>query len=116
MIDISKIKKLLPESELSEIQPCTTKGKVQFHLLLSGKREITHKILDISYLAGAMDADKNFSDIKKSPELGVVKAKYENADLSVLASGRVVVRNVDDEKQAQNILETLAPILKNSIF
>ncbi len=116
MMDVSKIESVLPDAEVGEIRPCTTPGAVQFHLLAKGKKKPTDRILDVAELARLLDAESSTKDIKLSQELGVVRAKCRGADISALASGRVVVRSVKDEKTAQNILETLAPIIKESLF
>lgn len=116
MIDISKIRKSLPDCELSEIRPCATPGKVQFHLLVSGKNPPTNKIIDITQLAGLLEGDDKFKEVKSSTDLGVVKAGYGDVEISALASGRVVVKKADDEEHAQQLLEVLAPLLKKSIF
>ncbi len=116
MMDIPKIKKFLPDAELSELRPCATAGKVQLHLLVSGKKAPMKKAIDVPRLERLLSSDKRFSKIKSSGELGVVKASYGSAEMSVLASGRVVVKEADDEKKSQEILEALAPMLKKSLF
>jgi ArsR family metal-binding transcriptional regulator len=116
MIDISKIRKILPDCELSELRPCATAGKVQFHLLVAGRKDPMKTVIDVLKLEKLLSSDKRFSKIKSSSELGVVKASYGSVEISVLASGRVVVKKANDERTSQEILETLAPMLKESIF
>lgn len=116
MMDISGIKKSLPGAELSEVKPCTTAGKVQLHLLVAGRKDLMTKVLDINKLEKVIKGDKRFSSVKASAELGVVKATYGGAEISALASGRVVVKKAEDEKKAHELLENLAPLLKKSLF
>lgn len=116
MINTTKIKKILPKSELGEIRPCTAPGKVQFHLLVAGKVELSRKVIDIKKLEKTMQSSDKFLGIKMSKELGVVKASYKGAEISILQSGRVVVRQANDEKHAQELLENLAPMLKDALM
>jgi|GEM_PF-2490687 len=116
MMDTSKIESILPGSELGEIRPCTTAGRVQFHLLVSREKNPTSKIVDISKLVEVLKGDDRFHGLKSSTDLGVVKADYGSADVSILAGGRVVVKKCADEKEVQRILEALAPLLKQSFF
>jgi len=115
-MDTSNIEKILPNCQLSELRPCASHQKVQFHLIIEGKKDITEKIVDIPKLTDLLKSHNAFNEIKFSTELGVVKARYSGAKISVLASGRVVVREVDNEELAKELLEVLAPLLKNSIF
>jgi len=115
MIDISKIRKILPGCELSKLRPCTTPGKVQFHLLVSGSPS-AKKVIDIRKLERLLSADKMFSDIKSSAELGVVKASRGGVEISALASGRVVVKKAADEQESMKVLAALAPSVKKSLF
>ncbi len=116
MMDKSKIKEFLPDSELSEIRPCTTPGKVQFHLTVGGSEDPTAKRLDVRKLAGLLEDAGGFTDIKHSEDLGVARARSGGAEISVLASGRAVVRKAEDEEEAGRMLEKLAPLLKDSLF
>ncbi len=115
-MDISKIKKILPDAELSEIRPCTAPGKVQLHLLVAGKKDLGAKAIDVLKLEILLNGRKGFSEIKSSSELGVVKAHYNGAEISALASGRVVVKKCVDEKKAQELLEELVPMLKKALI
>ena len=114
-MDISKVKKILPDCELSEIRPCTTPGKVQFHLLVKQSERPTAKVLDVTKLEKLMHGGE-FKNIVSSKELGVVKANLGVTTISILASGRVVVRKAENEEAAQKLLEDLAPTLKQSLF
>jgi len=116
MMDISKVKEFLPNCKLGEIRPCTAPGKVQFHLLVSGKKNFDAKVLDVLKLEKLLLDDKSFSEVKSSEELGVVKAKHGDIEISALTSGRVVVKKCLDEKHARELLETLAPMLKKALF
>lgn len=114
-MDISNIKKSLPEAELSELRPCTAPGKIQFHLLVAGGKDLATKIIDVLKLEKILSENKRFSEIKSSAELGVVKAVYGGAEIAALASGRVVVKKCEDEKTAQELLEVLAPLIKQAL-
>jgi len=116
MIITTKIQKILPNCELGEIRPCLTKGKVQFHLLVVGRKDPMTRALNLRKLETLMAKDKRFSDIRSSEELGVIKASYKGAEMSILASGRVVVRKANDESHAKELLEALAPMLKASLI
>jgi len=105
----------LPGCELSELRPCTTPGKVQFHLLVSCGPP-AQKVIDIQKLEGLLSADKMFSGITSSAELGVVKASCSGAEISVLASGRVVVKKAADEREAVKVLSAIATSIKKSLF
>lgn len=119
-MDLSKIKKSLPGCELGEIRPCTAPGKVQFHLVVSkdtpGAAGPRTKVIDVKILYNALKADPRFGEVKSSAELGVVKAAYKGADISAMASGRVVVRKAGNEALAQGLLEAIAPALKRSLL
>jgi len=115
-MNTSKIKSLLPGSEISEIRPCTAPGKLQFHLMVGGRGDLMTRIVDISMLAILLEEHPLFSDVKASQELGVVRARYKDVELSILASGRAVVKKVSDRKEAQDILEALAPLIKKALF
>lgn len=115
-MNTSKIEAILPDSKLGEIRPCTTPGKLQFHLLVKDRRNLSSKILDIPKLTKALSNDKRFSEVKSSEELGVVKAKYGEAEITVLMSGRIVVKKTSSEGEAQETLENLAPLVRDSIF
>ena len=112
-MDISKVKKFLPNCKLGEIRPCTTPGTLQFHLLVDATAEPTGKIINLKKLLELIPI--NF-ETKYSEELGVIKAVNENAELAILASGRVVLKKAKDEEKAKEILEELAPLLKESLF
>lgn len=116
MMDASKIKNSLPEAELSEIRPCTAPGKVQFHLLVAGKKDLSKKALDVEKLSDLMSKDSRFTNVKFSKELSFAKAQYGEAEISALGSGRVVVRRAESEARAEKLLEALAPLLKEALF
>lgn len=115
-MDLSNVKRFLPDAELSEMRPCTTPKKVQFHLLAVGRKDFTAKVIDVLKLEKLLLANKSFNDVKSSAELGVVKAVYNGAEISALTSGRVVVKKTADEKQAAELLKELAPLIKGSLF
>ncbi len=118
-MDLSKIRKALPGCELGELRPCTAPGKVQFHLLVSGRAGAAArpaKVLDVKKLYRNLKTNPRFDGLKSSAELGVVKAAYQGADISAMASGRVVVRKANSEAIAQELLEALAPLLKASLL
>jgi len=115
-MDISKITRFLPEAELSELRPCTAPGKIQFHLLVARRKDMATKIINVLKLADILSESRKFSEVKSSAELGVVKAVYSGAEISALASGRVVVKKCADERKAQELLEELAPMLKKALF
>jgi ArsR family metal-binding transcriptional regulator len=115
-MDKSKIEKYLPGCKISEIRPCTTEGKIQIHLKVKPGENVPQKVLDINKLIVLMQELKPFQNLKYSKELGVVKANYGRAEISILASGRIVLKEVADESEAQNILEVLAPILSKSLI
>jgi ArsR family metal-binding transcriptional regulator len=73
------------------------------------------RIIDTLTLKNLLLDVKGFGDITESSALGVVKAKSRDADVSVMASGRVVVRGASDESTAKEILEDLAPHIKQAI-
>ena len=112
-MDISKIQKALPRCKLGEIRPCTTPGTLQFHLLVDATAEPTGKTLNLKKLVELMPTE---FETKFSEELGVIKAVHENAELAILASGRIVLKKAKDEEKAKEILEELAPLLKESLF
>jgi len=115
-MDLSSVKRFLREAELSELRPCTAPGKVQFHLLVAGRKDFSAKVIDVLKLEKLLLASKRFRDVKSSAELGVVKAVYNGAEISALASGRVVVKKTADEKQAAELLKDLAPLIRDSLF
>lgn len=118
MIDQNKISKILPKSEVSEIRPCTSAAKIQFHMLVDSTKEITKRIIDIDAMASLLSDSSHFSNVSQNADLGVVKTIYGSgpAEISILASGRVVVRQTKDEKEAEEILLSLAPLLRKSLF
>jgi ArsR family metal-binding transcriptional regulator len=113
MMDISEIKKSLPDCRLSDIRPCTTPGTLQFHLLVDAEAPPMQKIIDFKRLVGLIPPE---FEKKYSEELGVLKIKDGRAEISILASGRVVVKKAENEKEALKILKMLTPIIKKSLF
>jgi ArsR family metal-binding transcriptional regulator len=116
MIDISKIREHLPNCEASEVRPCTSPGKIQFHLRADKTSSPTEEIINTDKLYKFVKKSYLFENVKHSPDLKVVKANIGDARLSVLGSGRIVLRRTGDEKRAQEILEELAPLIKDSFF
>ena len=116
MIDLNKIRKYLPNSEASSVHPCTTPGKVQFHLMADKTKGPTDDVLDITGLFERLNKDDFFNKVKHSLELKVVRASIGETVLSILGSGRIVIRKVENEKDAQRILEHLAPYIRDSFL
>jgi ArsR family metal-binding transcriptional regulator len=115
-MNTSKIEAILPDCKLGEIRPCTKPGLLQFHLLVKDLKDLTSKVIDIPKLTKILSNDGRFIEVKSSEELGVVKAKYGEAEITILMSGRIVVKKTSSEGEAQEILENLAPLVRDSIF
>jgi hypothetical protein len=70
----------------------------------------------VEKIAALLEKDPTFTGIRASAELGVVKCNFDSLELSILASGRVVVKKAPDEDAAKRVIESLAPVLKQSLF
>jgi len=112
---IKEIKGLLPDSQISEVKPCTTEGKCQIHMRVTAANlDVLTKIIDVKKFCSVLKESQKFQDVKCSAELGLIKATVDEAELSVLASGRIVIKNADNVKEAYEILAELAHLLDES--
>ncbi|MBN2518376.1 MAG: hypothetical protein JXB14_06010 [Candidatus Altiarchaeota archaeon] len=112
---LKKIKKAFPDSQISEVKPCTTDGRCQIHMRVrSTGVDALERLLDIEKLCNALGGAKDFTDIKCSKELGLLKAVFRETEISVLASGRIVVKKAKTDKEAHRVLYELVVLIGKS--
>lgn len=86
------------------------------HLRVYSGSDPVSKVLDLGNLSSLMQDMKQVQNLKYSEELGVIKADFGHSNISILASGRVILKEVNNESQAQEIFETLSPLLQKSLI
>lgn len=109
---MTKLKELLPGSQLSEVMPCATEGKCNIHLRIDPTR--ASGVLDITKLAEALESSGQYQDVTSSLDLGLIRLKSGIKDITILASGRIVVKAADDKDDAAKVLADLAQIIVDS--
>jgi len=92
--------------------PCATEGKCNIHLRIDPER--TSDVLDIPKLAKAIEESGKYPAAKTLPDLGLIKLGSGIADISILGSGRIVVKKADDREHAVKLLIPLAKLIKDS--
>jgi ArsR family metal-binding transcriptional regulator len=108
------IDELFPHSEISEEKPCSSQGKVQVHLRLDTRKSPLEKLVKVSVLADFVKKGGKYDKVSFSASLGLIKLEKDGTDINIMASGRIIVKNVKNVEEAIKFLDDIATSINDS--
>jgi len=73
----------------------------------------TGKRIDTEKLVKDIEVVTEFSNVRFSPSLGLIKSNHEGKTLFIFNSGKIVIRKAKDEKDAMETIKIVSEALQS---